>query len=113
MGGWSNYVCLKLSASNVEDMPHHFSFPERIQPSPLLSRWRHLSCLSRQHTNIVDETLNKKVIIMWLATHGSAPLINNRTGVQLDFQLVYLDLVRGVLESVSFRLASEQDGQDG
>lgn len=40
---------------------------------------------------------------MWLATHGPATLVDNGTGVQLDFQLMYLDLVRCVLESVSIR----------
>ena len=50
---------------------------------------------------------------MWFTTHGPATLVDDGTGVQLDFQLMYLDLVRGVLENVSFRLASEQDGQDG
>lgn len=39
---------------------------------------------------------------MWFTTHGPATLVDDGTGVQLDFQLMYLDLVRSVLERVSY-----------
>lgn len=38
---------------------------------------------------------------MWLATHGPATLLNDSAGVQLDFQLMYLDVVSRVLGCVS------------
>lgn len=41
---------------------------------------------------------------MWFTTHGPATLVDDGTGVQLNFQLMYLDLVRRVLERVSIRL---------
>lgn len=50
---------------------------------------------------------------MWLATHGPATLFDDGTGVQLNFQLMYLDLMRRVLGSVSIQLAWDSYGRDG
>lgn len=73
----------------------------QLQSWPCSSRRHQFSCLSRQHANIVDETFDKEIVVVWLATHSPATLLNDGTGVQLDFQLMNFDVVRRMLGGVS------------
>ena len=54
------------------------------------SRRCKISCLSSKNTDVVDQTFDQLLVVMWLTTEQPSALVEDGVGIQLNLELVLL-----------------------